>query len=665
MPILTRLALLFALFFPTLVWAEDENPTFRTTEEILAEYHDNHKTPCATAIFAQALKDNANGVSEVDEERVVRAWAKDTMLPPDVIKQVLQCDEVKSVTDMTTIRFTPIEYRFPHGRVLTINYSTQPKVLKQHLILANKRTLPTDPNSPNLDDIDDTSIYINTDPAWYAIMVVQHGALDNFVGPDKNNTVSMKWIDDNIGAIYPHGYWCTSKSAIALDGDTINQVVHEVVNLEEDTNDYYVAGDVDLQWIAYAEIAMDIALAVVTMGGSAAVSGAIKTAQAGKAAAKMSRSIRVLMKMDDVQDYIKLAKNLSAHGDDIAKLAKNADNYARAIENLEKARKAGRTADVAKYEKQAKEILDAAKKIDPKTTEKTLEDVNKLKKLERESENVKNYKKQSDSFAEIMKYRREMRALRRPQTGNIISRALRTMKASMTGSKKLAKATKTARATMSSRAARFGDILLNSTLKNGARLARFEAKVGLGYAVVAFIADMYDYTSNTSKEFTNGIEFKPLCLLSADDLKGYENVVNYGMWFFWEGNSTDPADDDAAYLQAMDFAAKFFYKLDEFQDKNGAECNIDIYIVRPFIRLDEPQEGKEQTGELYYLIMNDIPWSTAAQFGEQITDVEEWERNQQQLEIDDPHNKYKKPEETIDETQNEETNVDSLNNTTE
>ena len=42
--------------------------------------------------------------------------------------------------------------------------------------------------------------------------------------------------------------------------------------------------------------------------------------------------------------------------------------------------------------------------------------------------------------------------------------------------------------------------------------------------------------------------------------------------------------------------------------------------------------------------MNENPWTTADQFGEQIQNLEDWERTQQNLEETDPDNKYKKPE---------------------
>ena len=77
------------------------------------------------------------------------------------------------------------------------------------------------------------------------------------------------------------------------------------------------------------------------------------------------------------------------------------------------------------------------------------------------------------------------------------------------------------------------------------------------------------------------------------------------MWLMWEGDTYSRADDDAAYLQAMDFATKFYLDLSEYQGYNASPCNIDIYVVHPILR----NPGTDP--ELYYLIMNDIPWSTA------------------------------------------------------
>lgn len=658
------------LFLPCISFAADIDIETKTTDEILTQYSRPNSTDCATALFTQALNDHSDEISEADDEPVVQAWARNSMLGSEVLEQILEnpdiCPQIQSMSDEDTITFAPVTYKFPLGRTLTINYSTQKKILKQLLLLSRKPSLPTNEASPKLMDPDDPALYMNTEPAWYAIMVVQHDSLSEFVGPnedknepEKNNTVSMQYINENINNIYPRGYYCTSKSAITPGNnyDTINKVVHEVVDMENDSNDYYVAGDVNLGWVMYAEIAADIIITVATWGGGAVATGALKGARATKTAKNLIKSTKALSKLDDVKDYVKVAGKISQHTDDIAKLEKNiknAEKYEKALKNAEKARKAGK--DATKYEKEAQEILDAAKKVDPKTTAESLKNVDKLKdqekslrdslktleeqarNMEKNSKNVADYKKQSDALADVMKYRKELRSLRRPQTGNIITRALRSVKTARGGTETLDKAARAARAGMSSKSAKIGDWLFQTTLKHGSRLARFESKVGFFYGVVSFLGDMYDYTSNTSKEFSNGIEFKPLCLLSADDLEGQENVVNYGMWLMWVGNSTDPADDDAAYLQAMDFAEKFYYKLTEYQKEHGANCDVDIYVVRPIIRLDETNKDNPK-GQMFYLFMNDVPWSTSAQFNSAVSDKQKWNRDQENLRQQDPSKK--------------------------
>ena len=240
--------------------------------------------------------------------------------------------------------------------------------------------------------------------------------------------------------------------------------------------------------------------------------------------------------------------------------------------------------------------------------------------MEKASDNVKQYKKSAETFGDVIKYKNQLRAYKRiwrPKTGNVVTRnlkrvkaAAKTLKAANNGAKMMNRAQRVARAGMSSRTAKINYWLTDKTLKHGASIARFERDVGALYGAVAFVADLYDKTSSTSVEYSNGIEFKPLCLLSADDLNGQENEVNYGMWLMWEGNSTDTTDDDAAFLQSMDFAEKFNYVLNEYQDEHGKNCNVDIYVVRPIIRLDESDPDNTK-GELFYLFMNDEPWTTA------------------------------------------------------
>ena len=527
-------------------------------------------TQCATGVFANALSETVNTVSETDDEITIRKWIYDAFSAPETIEKVLACPEIASAADDDTITFLPIEYTFPGGRQIVVNYETQPKILKQRLTIAQKRELPSDTTpSPQIGAPDDASVWTNTDPAWYAIMVVEHGALDEFVGPDKNNTISLQWINDNIDDIYPHGNSCTSKTALAGDNDMVNLAGKATVNLTDDTNDYYVAGDANLQWISYLEIGLDVVITVATFGGGAVVLGATKAARASRALKNLTTAMRALRQEQAVINYIKIV-----------------NQHTRALRELQAI---DRATDAARYASKLDEVENLARQ---------------MLNMERNSDLVRDYRQASDTFSSLNQYRRALRSLRPAQRGNIMARAWRAFRAANTGGKKINRAARIARSSMKS--GRIRDWLFQSTLSNVGALAKMEEAGGFIYGALNFVGGMYDWTETSTGEFTNDIEFKPLTLLSADDLQGQENVVNHGMWFMWLGDSVNPADDDAAYLQAMDFADKFHYNLEEIQtDKNNHACNVDIYVVRPIIR----NPGTENA-EMYYLIMNDEPWTT-------------------------------------------------------
>lgn len=526
-------------------------------------------TSCASGAFANALAATADTVSETDDETTIREWIYTTFSAPDVLRAVLACPEIAGTADDDTIKFIPIEYNFPGGRRVVVNYETQPKILKQRLTIGNKRTVTDLIPNPRIGGSNDNSVWTNTDPAWYAIMVVQSGALSEFAGANKNNTISLRYIADNIDKLYPGGYSCTSKSALANDNDAINRAAHNTVNIKDDTNDYYVAGDVNLQWISYAEVALDVVITVVTMGGGTVILGATKAARASRVLKNLTTTLRSLARLDSVRDYIRTGQQLS-----------RAQAELRTID---------RAADAARYADKMAEV-------------NRLTDT--MRNLERTDDNVKQYKQAAETYKQLNQYRRALRGMKIAQRGNVVARAYRATKAAMTGNKLINRGAKIARA--STRSGRIRDWLFNSTLRNAGTLAKMEAAGGLVYGILKFAGDMYDWTETSTGEFTSGVEFSPLLLLSADDLAGQENVINHGMWLMWAGDATNVADDDAAYLQALDFAEKFHQDLSEIQDDTNAPCDIDIYVVRPVIR----NPGTE-TAELYYLIMNDEPWSTA------------------------------------------------------
>ena len=173
-------------------------------------------------------------------------------------------------------------------------------------------------------------------------MVVESGALDEFVGPDKNNSVALTYIRDNIDKLYPKGFSCTSKSALAIDNDAINRAVTQTVNLgDDDSNDYYVAGDINLQWIAYAEIALDVVITIATFGGGTIISGVTKATRASKSLKNLNTTIKTLRKTDTVQNYLKQVRNVNKLTDELKTI--------------------DRATDAARYADKAKELLEDAK----------------------------------------------------------------------------------------------------------------------------------------------------------------------------------------------------------------------------------------------------------------------------------------------------------------
>lgn len=530
------------------------------------------QTECASRIFGDALAQNTENITESTHESEVKAWIIQTFSKPDVLKRVLECPEIANVPDDETIKFTPVQYNFPGGRIIVINYETQPKILKQRLMLESKRNLPSGGDNPRVGASDDGTVWTNTDPAWYGIMVVEHGALDEFVGPNKNNTLSLNYIKDNIDKLYPSGNGgnCTDRSAKSRDITAINQAMLKTVNIKDDSNDYYVAGDVNLQWISYAEMGLDLIITIATFGGSTLILGATKAARASRALKGLGTTIKTLSKSEKVVEYIDTVRQASKLADEI-------------------------------------KTLDDAAKIADKTAElDKLKD--RIKTLEN-TDDVKKYRDATKSYAELSHYSdtlrgmRGMRKLHNAQRGNIAARTARAIKAAWTGGGKISKAAKLGRSSKFS--GRVRDWLFYSTMQNAGALAKVEAASGALYTAVKFAGDMYDWTETSTGEFSNGIEFAPLLLLSADDLQGQENVVNHGMWLMWAGDAISAADDDAAFLQAMDFAAKFHEDLTEQQNNTTTPCNIDIFVVRPILR----NPGSENP-ELYYLIMNDNPWTT-------------------------------------------------------
>lgn len=629
--------ILFFLLFPLTAFAAGD---INTTAELL-NITGRVNSECATAEFNNALRENAYMVSEDDDRDVIREWVYDILQSPEALGAVLSCPEIADADELDTV-FMPIRYTFPGGRTIDINYETQVKVLDQRFALATKRELPTNDPNPAISATDPTATWVNTDPAWYGIMVTQSGALREFVGRDKNNTVSMKWVKENIGNLYPHNAdgWCSTKTGTGakINNSMVHNVIHDhTANLDDDDNNYYIAGDRNLKWISVAEVVVDIALSIVSYGGYAAASGISKGARATRIGKRLKSTLRTLARIPEVGEYIKKAdqvRKIMRNTENADKFAKSFRNIAKLEESLARAEKG--TKKYARIEKQLdgarKLYLDNAKKFGQADLFKDIKDLDKIDDLKkanakeiaeiektmaemaRADKNVAEYVKEYDALKDMIKYSKELKAFRNvPQTGNVMTRAYRgaknigqSIRAANTGTKTLDRAARIARQASSSGHAR--DWLFHSTMRNIGRVARVGEDLAALNFVLGIVGGFYDWADTETDEFSNGIKMEPLLLLSADSIEGQDNVVNYGMWLMWAGNSTSARDDDTAYLQAMDFAQKFYQDLTEVQNDSGRHaCDVDIYVVRPIIRNPDTENQ-----ELYWLVMNDEPWSTAA-----------------------------------------------------
>ena len=522
---------------------------------------------CASDIFLNALNKDISNINENDPKNVIKYWIFNNFQKKEVLSKVLDCDNISNLKDDEIVKFKPFDFVFKTGRKITVEYTSQLKLLKNRLLLSNKKTdVLTSENILNSGEN-----WISTNPAWYGIMVVQKDSLKKVL-EGGNTVVSLKYIYNNIDNIYPKQ--CTSKTALADDNEIINITTHKTVSLKDDTNDYYVAGDANLQWISISEIALDVVITVLTVGGGAVVMGITKGARAVRLTRNLITTAKTLEKIDKVQDWIKLERAFK--------------DSSKVIKDLKKLKKLTDT---------EKDLL-KLKKIELEKLAKEMKELEKIKDVEK-------YKNVYKNLNEINKLRKELNFWKVPQRGNIIARTIKGIKAFNSAEKVLSKGTKAYKAGRTSTISnKLRDFIFRSTLKTVNMTAKAGGQLGAAREIIKIAGDMYDWTNTATGEFTSGVEFSPFCLLSADDLKGQENVINYGMWLLWMGDNTDINIDDAAYLQALDFANKFHQDLIETEEEKHQNCNLDIFVVKPIIK------NPNNNPELYYLIMNDIPWQS-------------------------------------------------------
>ena len=630
---------LLLLLFPLTAFAAGD---INTTAEILSRPSGVDVT-CARQEFQDALDESAkNGLDngtinpETDSEYDMKNWVYTVFQDPATLGAVLSCPEIIDANENDTLRFESIGYTFPNGREIVINYETQPKVLHQRMMLATKNELPSDDPNPSVSELDPHATWTNTDPAWYGIMVVQSGALRDFVGPNKNNVVSAQYIYDNIHKLYPKdmalGGVCSTRSGIhaKLDNSMVHKVLREhTAKHPKDNNNYYINGDINLKWISYLEVVATVVLTVVSWGGYAGLAIGANVAKAANAAKNSAKVIQTLTKVKNVKQYVSESVKL-------AKLARKADNINDMRKTMTSITKLEKKLSTLKGTKQYNTVLkelDQLRKVKAdkmwklgskvddindlekiaQTTAKETETVTQtMAKLAKEDKQVAEYVRQFNNLKEATTTLRELRAFKNARTGNAFVRTwkgaknfVKSYRTAIKSGKKIDKLARTAR--HGAKSGRVRDWLFHSTMKNAGRLAKVGADLAALYFVLGLFGDFFDYAPTQNDEFTNGINLRPWLLLGADDIEGEDNVVNYGTWLRWTGDSIDPRDDDAAFLQAMDFAQKFHQDLLDVQEEdNRHACDVDIYVVRPIIRNPDREHQA-----LYWLFMNDTPWTTA------------------------------------------------------
>ncbi len=385
---------------------------------------------------------------------------------------------------------------------------------------------------------------------WYGILVVKKGSLDKFANSD-TPIISTEYMKNNSDTFFPAnsdkplGLWggCTHGNHTAADSDVVNRAAHLTFE-EKDSfwtgNDYYVYDGEDVYW-GTAQLVGEIALALITLGASSAVSASKAAAQGAVAT---DRAIKA-------QRAITLAKRAE-------KLKKMEDSYTAAGQTA----KATKAAQLAKETRQAARLAleqAGAGPVPQLTNTATIANMGRLL----EASGVAN---ETVAAAKPLTW---VSALAKPW--RLVKPGLATLKP-----KNVAK--------LYGPGVKWGDRIKRAAITAGG--------VGLGTALI----QAFGYSS-ASTEIMENVKFNSFGLLSADDLEGRDNVVSHGAWIqFEESGEINPAD---TLNEALAFAEAFQEDLSKINAEDP-QCDVDIYVVQPGISNPE----KLGTREVYYIIQN-------------------------------------------------------------
>ncbi len=392
---------------------------------------------------------------------------------------------------------------------------------------------------------------------WYGILVVKKGSLDKYANSD-TPIISTEYMKSHKDEFFPGNSdrvlglrrACTHGNHMAHDKDTINLAAHMTMNEDNSFwkgNDYYIYDGEDVYW-GWATIAGEVALALATLGASAAAQASATSAQAAAASAQAAgatlqaanaaiRTVKLTQDSAKINKAIRLAKAAKA-GKDTAAVTSRTEAVAALADAGITVRKGARASELVKIGNSLdniKDTIQSATKTIPWTTAMVT-------------------------------------GLKNPW--RLVKDGITTLKP-----KNLAKLYGPG----VSWGRRFKNAIPVTTVA-GVSLWN-ELRKAWGYSTAAVKID-------------DNLKFNSFGLLSADNLDGRENEVSHGAWLKFDEIGT--ANEDDALNEALAFAEAFQEDLTKENLKDNLCDDLDIYVVQPGVSNPE----KMRTREVFYVIQN-------------------------------------------------------------
>lgn len=399
---------------------------------------------------------------------------------------------------------------------------------------------------------------------WYGILVVKKGSLDKYANSD-TPIISTEYMKSHKDEFFPGNSdralglrrACTHGNHMAHDKDVVNRAAHMTMNEDNSFwkgNDYYIYDGEDVYW-GWATIAGEVALALATLGASAAAQASATSAQAAAAAAQAAATASNTLK--STYSVIKTV--------DLTTDTKKID---RAIKLSKAAKKGTDTAAVDSRAAATQALADAGITLKTNRTAEQIKAVgNALNGVNKSLKGAGAHAGATISWTTAM-----VTGLKNPW--RLVKDGITTLKP-----KNLAKLYGPG----VSWGRRFKNAIPVTTVA-GVSLWN-ELRKAWGYSTAAVKID-------------DNLKFNSFGLLSADNLENRENEVSHGAWLKFDEIGT--ANEDDALNEALAFAEAFQEDLTKANLKDPLCDDLDIYVVQPGVSNPE----KMRTREVFYVIQN-------------------------------------------------------------